>query len=49
MAKKRKNAAAAALGRKGGRARMKQLTKEQRQALARHAVQTRWAARKAAG
>lgn len=44
--KPRKNPAAVALGRlggkKGGRARMELLTKEQRSELARKAAQTRW-------
>jgi hypothetical protein len=44
---KRKNPAAVALGRlggrKGGKARMAQLTPEERRALARKAIHTRWA------
>jgi hypothetical protein len=39
---KRKNRVAAAMGRKGGRARMKQLSKPERQALARLAAEARW-------
>jgi hypothetical protein len=38
-----KNAAAVALGRKGGRARAKSLTPEQRSEAARKAVEARWA------
>ena len=45
-----KNPAAVALGRlggkKGGRARAESLTPEQRSAIARHAAEVRWAARK---
>ncbi|MEZ5490906.1 MAG: RNA-binding protein [Gammaproteobacteria bacterium] len=37
-----KNKAAQALGRKGGAARAKTLTKEQREEIARKAAQTRW-------
>jgi len=44
---KKKNPHAVALGRAGGRksgkARMEKLTAEQRQAIARNAVQARWA------
>jgi hypothetical protein len=44
---KKKNPHAVALGRVGGRksgkARMEKLTAEQRQEIARHAVQVRWA------
>jgi hypothetical protein len=51
MAKKRKNPAAVALGRLGGKAaagagmrvRYANMTKEERQALARKAVKARWA------
>jgi hypothetical protein len=39
---KRKNPAAVALGRKGGRARMKKLTAEDRTKLASQAAKTRW-------
>jgi len=39
---KRKNPAAVALGRKGGRTRMKKLTPEQRTTLARQAANARW-------
>ena len=39
---KRKNRAAAAMGRKGGKSRMRQLTPEERQALARRAAEARW-------
>ena len=46
MAKTKKNAAAVALGRlgglKGGKARAKKLTAEQRQASARRAAVARW-------
>ena len=52
MARK-KNPAAVALGarggKKGGKARMAQLTAEQRSALARKAVRARWAKRDAEG
>lgn len=40
-----KSAAAAALGRKGGAARAKRLTKEQRTAVAKRAAEARWKAR----
>ncbi len=46
--KHRKDPAAVALGRKGGRARIAKLSKEERSRLARLAVQTRWARAKAA-
>ena len=39
---KRKNAAAVTLGRKGGKARLKTMTKEQRSALAGAASNARW-------
>jgi hypothetical protein len=39
----RKNPAAVALGRRGGQARAKNLTSEQRKEAARKAVQARWA------
>jgi len=39
---KRKNLAAVALGRKGGRSRMKNLSANQRKALARKAANARW-------
>ena len=39
----RKNAAAVALGRKGGHARADKMTKEQRSEAARKAVEARWA------
>jgi hypothetical protein len=46
MTDKEKNPAAVALGRlgglKGGRARAKSLTKEERSAIAKKAAQTRW-------
>ena len=52
MARK-KNPAAVALGarggKKGGKARMAQLTAEQRSALARKAVRARWAKRDSEG
>jgi hypothetical protein len=38
-----KNAAAVALGRKGGQARAKKLTPEERSEAARRAVEARWA------
>jgi hypothetical protein len=38
-----KNAAAVALGRKGGQARARNLTPDQRSAAARKAVEARWA------
>jgi len=40
--KKRKNPAAVALGRKGGKARVKNLSPEERSESARKAVQARW-------
>jgi hypothetical protein len=47
---KKKNAAAVELGRRGGRARTKNLTAEQRKVSARLAAQARWAkVRKRAG
>jgi len=50
MAKREKNAAAVALGRlgglKGGKARARKLTAEQRRASARKAAQARWAKKK---
>jgi len=47
---KKKDPAAVALGRKGGRATFKDMTPEQRSAVARRAVKARWAkARKKAG
>jgi hypothetical protein len=39
---KRKNPAAVALGRKGGRARMKKMTAEERTNLGRQAAKARW-------
>ena len=39
---KRKNAAAVALGRKGGKARLRTMTKEQRSEAARKASNARW-------
>ena len=48
MAKK-KNPAAVALGRKGGKARKKALTQEQLSDAARKAVQARWAKQKPEG
>lgn len=42
---KKKNAAAVALGRKGGKASAKKLTPEQRRESARRAAQARWAKR----
>jgi hypothetical protein len=50
MTKRSKNAAAVALGRlgglKGGRARARKLTAEQRRASARKAARARWSARR---
>lgn len=47
MAKKQqKDPAAVALGRKGGQARAKRLTKAERSEAARKAAQVRWAQRK---
>jgi hypothetical protein len=43
MARKRKNPAAVALGKRSAAGRMKKLTPEQRSAIARHAVGVRWA------
>ena len=43
---KRKDPAAVALGRKGGRARMDKLTAEERTNLARQAANTRWDTKK---
>jgi hypothetical protein len=43
---KRKNPAAVALGRKGGKARAKRLTAEQRREGARTAARARWDAKK---
>lgn len=40
--KKEKNPAAIALGKLGGNAHAKKMTKEERSASARHAIQTRW-------
>jgi len=40
-----KNKAAAELGRKGGEARAKRLSKKQRQEIARKAAETRWRSR----
>jgi hypothetical protein len=40
---KRKDPAAVSLGRRGGKARLKTMTKEQRSELARNAVLARWA------
>jgi hypothetical protein len=42
-----KNAAAVALGRKGGQARAKKLTSEERSDSARKAVEARWAKQRA--
>jgi len=44
---KRKNPAAVALGKKGGRARRKSLTKEQRSAIARKAALAMWKQKRA--
>jgi hypothetical protein len=46
MPKKKKNEAAAALGRLGGKALAKKLTPEQRRQSARNAAQARWAKKK---
>jgi len=43
---KRKNPAAVALGRKGGKASAEKLTQEQRREKARKAAQSRWAKKK---
>lgn len=40
---KKKNAAAVELGRKGGKARVKKLTPEERKESARKAAEARWA------
>jgi hypothetical protein len=40
---KRKNPAAVALGRKGGKARLTKMTAEQRKKVARKAAKARWA------
>jgi hypothetical protein len=48
IVKRHKDPAAVALGRKGGKARIAKLSKEERSRLARLAVQTRWARAKAA-
>jgi len=45
--KRHKDPAAVALGRKGGKARIAKLNKEERSRLARLAVQARWARAKA--
>jgi hypothetical protein len=45
----KKNQAAAALGKLGGKARAKKLTPEQRKASARKAAQARWAKKKRPG
>jgi hypothetical protein len=47
--KKKKDPAAVALGRKGGKAALKKLTKEQRTAKARKAVIARWKKEKGPG
>jgi hypothetical protein len=46
---KRKDPAAVALGRKGGRARMKKMTAEQRTKLAQQAASARWNKEKGKG
>jgi len=43
MAKKEKDPNAVALGRKGGKARLRTMTPEQRQEIARKAIAARWA------
>ena len=43
MRRKRKDPAAVALGRKGGKARLKTMTPEERSELARQAAAKRWA------
>ena len=48
MALKKKNAAAVALGKRGGKARMVKMTPEQRSAVGRLAAKARWAKAKAA-
>ena len=47
MMKKDKDPNAVALGRKGGKARLRTMTPEQRQEIARKAVTARWAKAKA--
>ncbi len=49
MVVKRKNPAAVALGRRGGKARLKKMTAEERSRIARLAVQARWAKHKGKG
>jgi hypothetical protein len=44
---KRKNPMAVALGRRGGKARLKKLTDEKRSEVARQAAQARWAGHEA--
>ncbi len=46
---KRKNPAAVALGRRGGKARLKKMTAEERSRIARLAAQARWAKHKGKG
>jgi hypothetical protein len=43
MAKKEKDPNAVALGRKGGKARLRTMTPEQRKEIARKAITARWA------
>ena len=43
MAKKEKDPNAVALGRKGGKARLRTMTPEQRKEIARKAIAARWA------
>ena len=43
MTKKEKDPNAVALGRKGGKARLRTMTREQRQEIARKAITARWA------
>jgi hypothetical protein len=43
MGRRRKDPAAVELGRKGGRARAKRMTAEERQEAARRAIRARWA------
>jgi hypothetical protein len=45
---KKKDPAAVALGRKGGKARLKTMTAEERRASAKKAINARWAKRKKA-
>jgi hypothetical protein len=45
MAKKKKNPAAVALGRRGGKASAERLTEEQRKEKARKAAKARWTKR----